>query len=130
MTKIFTVFGATGNQGGSVVKAVLAHPKLSSEYRIRAVTRDTSKPAAKALEEKGAEVVQGDINDKEALHKIIEGSTAVFAVTNYWEKASKEHEITQGKNIADIASQAGVEHLVWSSLPHASKRERFPTLLK
>jgi uncharacterized protein YbjT (DUF2867 family) len=57
MSKILTVFGATGNQGGSVVKAVLAHSELSKTYKIRAITRDVSKPAAVALKEKGAEVV-------------------------------------------------------------------------
>ena len=126
MSKVLTVFGATGNQGGSVVTAVLNHPKLSSEYRIRGVTRDTSKPAAQALAQKGVEVVQGDINDKDALRKILEGSSAVFAVTNYWEKASKELEYTQGTNIADIAHEVGVEHLIWSSLPHVTKRTNPP----
>jgi uncharacterized protein YbjT (DUF2867 family) len=121
MSKILTVFGATGNQGGSVVNVVLNHPKLSSEYKIRGVTRDTSKPAAQALAQKGVEVVQGDINDKGALRKIIEGSSAVFAVTNYWEKASKEYEYNQGKNMADISEEAGVEHFIWSSLPHVTK---------
>jgi len=58
MSKILTVFGATGVQGGSVARAVSKHPKLSNEYKIRAVTRDTTKPAAKALEEQEIEVVQ------------------------------------------------------------------------
>ena len=57
MSKILTVFGATGNQGGSVINHVLAHPQLSKTYKIRAVTRDASKPSALALKEKGAEVV-------------------------------------------------------------------------
>jgi hypothetical protein len=124
MSKILTVFGATGNQGGSVVNAVLNHPKLSSEYKIRGVTRDTSKPAAQALAQKGVEVVQGDINDKDSLKRIIEGSSAVFAVTNYWEKASKEYEYKQGTSIADTAHEAGVDHLIWSSLPHVTKSKR------
>lgn len=57
MSKILTVFGATGNQGGSVIKAVLADPVLSKEFRIRGITRDASKPAAQALAAKGVEVV-------------------------------------------------------------------------
>ncbi len=128
MSKILTVFGATGNQGGSVVNVVLNHPKLSSEYKIRGVTRDTSKSAAQALVQKGVEVVQGDINDKGALRRILEGSSAVFAVTNYWEKASKEVEYTQGTHIADIAHEVGVEHLIWSSLPHVTK-SKVPSIL-
>jgi uncharacterized protein YbjT (DUF2867 family) len=55
--KILTVFGATGTQGGSVVKSILDDPKTASEYSIRAVTRDASKPTARKLAELGAEVV-------------------------------------------------------------------------
>jgi uncharacterized protein YbjT (DUF2867 family) len=58
MSKILTVFGATGNQGGSVARAVLKHHQLSKEYKVRAVTREVNKPAAKALEGKGIEVIQ------------------------------------------------------------------------
>jgi uncharacterized protein YbjT (DUF2867 family) len=58
MSKILTIFGATGVQVGFVARAVLKHPKLSKEYKLRAVTRDTTRPAAKALEEQGIEVVQ------------------------------------------------------------------------
>jgi uncharacterized protein YbjT (DUF2867 family) len=57
MSKLLTVFGATGNQGGSVIRTVLEHPQLSKTYTIRAVTRDVSKPAATALKDKGCEVV-------------------------------------------------------------------------
>jgi hypothetical protein len=57
MSKLLTVFGATGNQGGSVIKAILNDPVLSKEFRIRAVTRDVSKPAAKELVAKGVEVI-------------------------------------------------------------------------
>jgi len=58
MSKILTVFGATGVQGGSVARAVLNHPQLSKEYRIRGITRDATKPTARALEELGIEIVQ------------------------------------------------------------------------
>lgn len=57
MSKILTVFGASGNQGGSVVRAVLADPQLSKEFRIRAVTRDASKGPIKEFAEKGVEIV-------------------------------------------------------------------------
>lgn len=57
MSKLLTVFGATGAQGGSVIQAVLADDVLSKEYKIRGITRDVSKPAAQALAEKGVEVV-------------------------------------------------------------------------
>lgn len=57
MSKLLTVFGATGAQGGSVIRAVLADDVLSKEYKIRGITRDVSKPAAQALAGKGVEVV-------------------------------------------------------------------------
>lgn len=55
--KVLVVFGATGGQGGSVVKAVLGDPKMREEWTVRGVTRDVSKPSAKALESLGAETV-------------------------------------------------------------------------
>ena len=82
MSKILTVFGATGNQGGSVINTILNHPKLSAEYKLRAVTRDPSKPSGKALAEKGVEVVKADLLDKQSVIKVVEGSHAVFGVTN------------------------------------------------
>lgn len=57
MSKILTVFGATGNQGGSVIRAVLNDPTLSKEFKIRGITRDVTKPAAKALSTQGVEMV-------------------------------------------------------------------------
>jgi 2-keto-3-deoxy-6-phosphogluconate aldolase len=57
MSKILTIFGATGTQGGSVIDAVRADPALSKEYTIRGVTRDVTKPAAKALADKGVQMV-------------------------------------------------------------------------
>jgi uncharacterized protein YbjT (DUF2867 family) len=56
MSKLITVFGAVGNQGGSVIKHILSDPTLSKEFKIRGITRDTSKPAARALAERGVEL--------------------------------------------------------------------------
>ncbi len=55
--KLFVVFGGTGGQGGSVIKTLLKDPKMMEEWKIRAITRDVTKPAAKALVEQGVEVV-------------------------------------------------------------------------
>lgn len=82
MSKLFTVFGATGKQGGSVIKTILAHPTLSKQYKLRAVTRDPSKPASEALMQQGVEVVKADLNEKESVRKAVEGSQVVFGVTN------------------------------------------------
>jgi uncharacterized protein YbjT (DUF2867 family) len=57
MTKLITVFGSTGNQGGSVVRAILNHPELSKEWKIRGITRNANKPDAQALVKQGVEMV-------------------------------------------------------------------------
>lgn len=139
--KLLVVFGATGAQGGSVAKAVLADPKMRESWAVRGITRDTSKPPAKELKELGAEVVsvslsfwsfniscggwvaraqhwtggkdkekttnqnpfQADLNDPSTLKPALEGAYAVYAVTNYWEKADANVEMQQGKAIADEA---------------------------
>lgn len=119
--KIITVFGATGNQGGSTASAILSNPALSSKYKIRAITRDPSKPAARKLASEGAELAKADLNDLASLRKAIAGSYGVFAVTNYWETMSKPTEVQQGKNIVDACKEEGIKHLVWSNLPDASK---------
>ena len=121
MSKIITVFGATGNQGGSIISEFLAHPDLAKKYKIRAVTRDTSKPSAKDLASKGCETVQADLSDNASLSAAVAGSYAVFAVTNYWELMDKAKELAQGKAITEACRDAGVRHLVWSSLPHTTK---------
>ncbi|KAI9710807.1 MAG: hypothetical protein M1812_007355 [Candelaria pacifica] len=121
MSKIITVFGATGNQGGSVAKSILQDSKLSKEYTVRAVTRDPSKPAGQELQKLGAQVVKADLSDKASLGSAVEGAYAVFAVTNYWESCSPETEYSQGTNAADAAKAAGVKLFIWSSLPHVGK---------
>ena len=101
--KIIVVFGATGIQGGSVIKSVLNDSKTASEFKIRGITRDPSKPNAKALEAQGVECVAGDINDKASIKAAFHGAYAIFAMTNYWEKMDAELEMQQGRNIADLA---------------------------
>ncbi|KAF3937917.1 hypothetical protein ABW19_dt0209828 [Dactylella cylindrospora] len=120
-SKLFTVFGATGNQGSSVIEHILKHPKLSQEYKLRGVTRNTSSDKAKALTAKGVEMVSGDLESYESVSSVISGSYAVFAVTNYWEQPSKEREVNQGKRIADACKEHGVQQLIWSNLPNVTK---------
>ncbi|KAK5662186.1 hypothetical protein OQA88_8091 [Cercophora sp. LCS_1] len=119
--KIITVFGATGAQGGSVANIFLHDPKLKDTWTVRAVTRDVTKPAAKKLQEQGAEVVSADINDKASLVKAMQGAYAVYAVTNYWEKMDKDLEIAQGHSLVDAARETGVQHFIWSSLRNVTK---------
>ncbi|KAK4124700.1 NmrA-like family protein [Parathielavia appendiculata] len=119
--KIITVFGATGAQGGAVADTFLHDAKLKSDWTVRAVTRNTTSEAAQKLKSQGAEVVAADLNDKATLLKAVEGASAVFAVTNYWEKADHELELRQGKALVDAAKDAGVHHFIWSSLINVSK---------
>ncbi|EGO57252.1 hypothetical protein NEUTE1DRAFT_121747 [Neurospora tetrasperma FGSC 2508] len=114
--KTITVFGATGLQGGSVAAIFLNDPKLNADWTVRAVTRDVTKESAKQLADQGAQVVAADLNDKSSLRKAVDGAYAVFAVTNYWEKMNKDVEVQQGKNLVDVAAEAGVQHFIWSSV--------------
>lgn len=82
MSKLLTVFGATGQQGGSLIEHILNHPELSKLYYLRGITRDSSKPSAVSLKEKGIEVIQADLSDPQSLVAAVADSYAVFGVTN------------------------------------------------
>lgn len=122
MTKLLVVFGATGQQGGSVIKCVLHDPELSRQYRIRAVTRDPSKPAAQALQQEGVDLVQGDVDDAASIQKALENAHTVFAVTlTVYDDQIKTREIAQGKALADVAVAAGVQYFIYSTVPYAGR---------
>lgn len=122
MSKLLTVFGATGNQGGSVIKHILSDPELSKVYKIRAVTRDQSSVKARDLASSDVEVVTGDPDDRDSLRKILSGTHTVFAMTTSNYAGEEGHsEINQGKNIVDAAIAEGVQFLIWSSLPSPTK---------
>ena len=122
MSKLLVVFGATGQQGGSLINTVLANPNLSEQYTIRAVTRDTSKPAAQALKSRGVELAQGDADDKPSLQQVLKDAHTVFIVTTtVYVQGGKEPEIQQGKQIADAAVAAGAQYLIFSSASPAKK---------
>jgi len=118
MSIILTVFGATGAQGGSVIRAVLAHPTLSKVFKIRAITRDASKPAAQTLTQQGIEVITADMGSRSSLAAALVGTHTVFLVTlpDMVSGAAPGTETEHGKNVADAAKEAGVQHLVFSSL--------------
>ncbi|KAG4433673.1 hypothetical protein IFR05_010841 [Cadophora sp. M221] len=124
MSKIITVFGATGAQGGSVIKHILADGALSKEFKVRGITRDVSKPAAQALAKQGVEVVSAELNSKESVAAAIKNSHTVFLVTNYWESAKREVEMAQGINVADASKEAGVSHLIFSSLLNVTEESK------
>ncbi len=82
MSKLLTVFGATGKQGGSLIEYVLENSELSKLYHLRGITRDVSKPSAIALKKRGVEIVEADLDEPSSLAPAITGSYAVFGVTN------------------------------------------------
>ncbi|TKY90000.1 hypothetical protein EX895_001298 [Sporisorium graminicola] len=119
--KILTIFGVTGQQGGSVVQTILKTPALQAKYTLRGVTRDTSKPAAQELVKLGVDLVRANLDDPASLNKALAGSHGVFAVTNFWETMDAAQETQQGRNIVDASLSTGVNHLVISTLPNVSK---------
>jgi uncharacterized protein YbjT (DUF2867 family) len=114
MAKIITVFGATGAQGGGLARAILSDPQ--QRFRLRAVTRKTDSPAARGLADQGAEVVVADLDDAVSVRAAMVGAHGAFAVTNFWEHLSPEKETAQAHTMAQAALDAGVHHVVWSTL--------------
>lgn len=122
MSKVVTVFGATGGQGGGVVSRLLkAINNDEGDYHIRAITRNPDGPKGIDLKNKGCEVVKCDMDDQASVEEAISGSYAVFLVTNYWEHFSAEKEIDQGKRVIDVSEKLGVKHLVYSGLENVKK---------
>ena len=120
-TKIILVTGATGQQGGAVARHLLKQPG----FAVRALTRDSAKPAARALAQAGAEVVRGDLDDPASVRRALEGAWGVFSVQNFME-TGYEGEIRQGKALADAAKAAGVQHFVYTSVVSADRKTGLP----
>ncbi|MEU9253096.1 NmrA/HSCARG family protein [Streptomyces sp. NPDC048270] len=112
--KTITVFGATGSQGGSLVRAILADPE--GGFGVRAVTRHPDAPRAVELARLGAEVVQGDMDDEASLAPAFEHAYGAYLVTDFWEHMSAEREKAQALALARAASHAGIQHAIWSTL--------------
>src|SRR5262245_47105712 len=115
--KVIAVTGATGQQGGAVARKLLA-----DGWKVRALTRDVNKPTAQELASLGAEIVPGDMENSAELNAAFQGAYGVFSVQNFWlPNVGYEGEIRQGKNVADAAKAAGVQHLVYSSVGAAHR---------
>jgi len=112
--KVIAVLGATGAQGGGLVRAILNDK--SSEFSVRALTRDVNLPKAKALADMGAEVVAVDIDNYESIRSAFSNAYGVYAVTFFWEHFSAEKEIAQIASIAKAAKETSVKHIIWSTL--------------
>jgi len=127
--KLIAVTGATGAQGGGLARSILADPR--GELGVRAITRKASRAAA--LADLGAEVVEADLDDPASLRRAFAGAHGAFCVTNFWEHFSAEKEVAQARNMARAARDAGLEHVIWSTLEDTRERvplsdPRMPTL--
>jgi uncharacterized protein YbjT (DUF2867 family) len=130
--RIIAVIGATGAQGGGLVRAILAD--ADGPFAARAITRNPTSDKAKALADAGAEVVAADLDDVASLERAFDGAYGVFCVTNFWEHFSPEKELQQARNMAQAAKSAGVQHAVWSTLEDTRNwvplsDDRMPTLM-
>ncbi len=129
--KIIAVTGATGSQGGGLVRAICADP--NGRFTARALTRNVNSDKAKALVALGAEVVAADVDDIESLKRAFAGAYGAFCVTFFWEHFSPQKETAQARGQAQAAKDAGVQHVVWSTLEDTRKwvplsDNRMPTL--
>jgi uncharacterized protein YbjT (DUF2867 family) len=129
--KIIAVTGATGAQGGGLVRAILADG--SGQFRPRALTRNPESDKAKALADAGVEVVAASVDDPASLRRAYEGAYGAFCVTFFWEHFSPEKEYTEAGNMADAAKQANMQHVIWSTLEDTRRfvpldDDRMPTL--
>jgi uncharacterized protein YbjT (DUF2867 family) len=131
-SRIIAVAGATGAQGGGLVRAIVRDP--DSGFVARAITRNPSSERAQALGDLGVEVVQADLDDRDSLVEALQGAHGAFCVTNYWELYDPQKEKAQARNLALAAQAADVQHVIWSTLEDTRKfvplsSDRMPTLL-
>jgi uncharacterized protein YbjT (DUF2867 family) len=129
--KIIAVIGATGAQGGGVVRAILAD--RSGAFAARAITRHPESEKGQALARLGAEVVGADVDDPSSLKRAFAGAHGAYCVTSFWEYMSPERELAQASAMAAAAKEARVAHVVWSTLEDTRLRmplsdTRMPTL--
>lgn len=137
--KVIAVIGATGSQGGGLVRAILDDP--GEEFAARALTRDAHSPKAQQLAAAGASVVEADLDDEASVRQAFDGIHSAYVMTNYFVERTPEQEaartraqmeLEQAEVAAHAARDAGVEHLIWSTLedtrPFFGNSERVPTL--
>src|ERR1700740_1206754 len=114
-SKLVLVTGATGNQGGAVVEAL-----LTRGHQVRALTRNSASPAAIRLRQQGVEIAVGDFTDHDSLVGAARGADAVYAMSTPYEKGAEE-EIAQGISITDAAREVRIAHFVYSSVASANR---------
>jgi uncharacterized protein YbjT (DUF2867 family) len=130
--KIIAVVGATGAQGGGLVRAILND--RNGGFTARAITRDVNSDKAKELAKLGAEVVAADVDDVQSLKRAFKGAYGAYCVTFFWAHFSPEKEIAEATAMAHAAKDAGVQHAIWSTFEDTRKSiplsdNRMPTLM-
>jgi uncharacterized protein YbjT (DUF2867 family) len=130
--KIIAVVGATGSQGGGLVRAIQADQH--GVFRARALTRDPQSEKAKELARLGAEVVAVDVDDLESLKRAFQGAYGAYCVTFFWAHFSPDKEKAEAAAMAEAAKQSGLKHVIWSTLEDTRRwvplsDMRMPTLM-
>jgi uncharacterized protein YbjT (DUF2867 family) len=130
-SKVIAVVGATGHQGGGLARAILADP--DGGFACRALTRNPSSDAARALADAGAEVVRVDLDDPASVDAAFAGAYGAFCVTFFWEHFSVDREQAEARTMAAAAAKAGLRHVIWSTLEDTRQLvplddDRMPTL--
>lgn len=130
-SKVIAIMGATGAQGRGLVNAILNDK--DGGFKVRAITRNANSDKAKQLASQGAEVVEADVEDKASLVNAFKGAYGAFCLTFFWEHMSPEKENLHAKNLAEATKEAGVNHVIWSTLEDTRKLiplddDRMPTL--
>lgn len=129
--KIIAVVGATGEQGGGLVRSILED--TDGEFAVRALTSKPGSELGRKLAKLGAEVVAADVNNVESMREAFAGAYGAFCVTSFWEQASPERTSTQARTMAQAARDAGVQHAIWSTQEDTRhliplQDDRMPTL--
>ncbi|MGA7980041.1 MAG: NmrA/HSCARG family protein [Chromatiaceae bacterium] len=131
-TKTIAVVGATGAQGGGLVRAILNDP--AGGLSARAITRNVDSDKAKQLAAMGAEVVAADVDDQGSLERALQGAYGAYFVTFFWAHFSPEKEMAEARNMANAARATGIQHAIWSTLEDTRRwvplsDARMPTLM-
>jgi uncharacterized protein YbjT (DUF2867 family) len=131
--KIIAVMGATGAQGGGLVRAILDDPQ--GGFAARAITRDVNSDKAKILAQSGAEVVAADLDDQDSVNRAFEGAYGAYCVTFFWDHFSPKKEKAHAKTMAQAAKVADIKHAIWSTFEDTREKvpindNRMPTLME
>jgi uncharacterized protein YbjT (DUF2867 family) len=130
--KVIVVVGATGAQGGGLVRAILEDH--AGGFAVRAVTRNANSDKAKELAKLGAEVVAANIDEPVSLDRAFSGAYGAYCVTFFWDHFSPERELSEAQSMAQAAKRANLQHVIWSTLEDTRKLvplsdDRMPTLM-